>query len=82
MRTITYIESEVAESVRFGYTDDTGKFVEIEGISEEEMAEAARNLKTSPEMLLAICDSFECLRTALHNDLVDIWKRIENQTEA
>ena len=75
MKTQTYIESHILD-VAFGYTTADG-FVKLDAISKVEARATADILKTSPELLLALVDTFAAMRDALHKDLVDIWTRLD-----
>ncbi len=76
MKTQKYVESNVLE-VAFGYTTADGTFVKLDVISKAEARAFAGTLKTSPELLLALVDTFAAMRDALHRDLVDIWTRLD-----
>lgn len=80
MKTEIYVTmtTQTQETI-FGYWDtETEDFVPIEAeASEEELAEFAEWLKTSPRLLEAIVMTIDNFKTNVSGDLLDIWERLD-----
>jgi hypothetical protein len=50
--------------------------VAVTDMGEEELTKAAKLLNASPELIREIGSYFESLRDAIHNDLADIWEKV------
>lgn len=70
------------EQVTFGFCikEDDPNFDTLKNVgdmNEEELAIVAARFQISPEFLSEINSYFESLRDAAHQDLADIWARLE-----
>ena len=51
-------------------------FVRVTDMDQEQREKAAKLLNVSPELILELGSHFESLKEAIHNDLVDIWEKV------
>ena len=77
MRTVKKIETNI-DDLRFGYWDVEGEeFIPVNGMTNEELSQAAKLLGCSPLMLDALMMFSDGIREAVAIDLKDIWRMVD-----
>lgn len=75
MDTKTVISSRV-EDIEFGYwNEEEDEWVEL--VTDEQLLDASKALGVKVEFLKALKSSFDMLREYIHDDLKDIWERLD-----
>ena len=77
MRTVKKIETNI-DDLAFGYWDmESEEFFPINGMTDEELNQAAKLLGCSPLMLNALMMFSDSLTEAIAGDLKDIWRMVD-----
>lgn len=77
MRTVKRIETNI-DDLQFGYWDMEGEeFIPIDGMTEEEMSQAAKLLGCSVLMLDALIMFSANVSESVAGDLKDIWRMVD-----
>lgn len=82
MRKITRIECR-SEEIDFGrYDETTEEWTSILDMDDSEMKKWAKELGCKPEFLVSISHLVSDIRESITNDLVSLWKRIDEIEKA
>ena len=73
MKTVEKIESNIKD-LKFGYIDrENDQFIEIEPGNVDSIA---KKLGCSGDLLELLLSTFEVMQQAIHDDLADIWEKV------
>ena len=79
MKTITKIETKIADCEWLLPTDDTEDtdFAEPNSLPRERLEELCKRFQVSQEFIIEINEALTSIRDATNRDLKDIWERLD-----